>query len=185
MPTARSSDEKRDASFEELFARYAKGLLVYAREFVHTQEEAEDIVQDVFVRVWEKMDVLSGDTAGSYLFRSTRNGCLNYLERLGVRTRYQEETLEKGAPPDALEPELYVAAELRAHIEAAIAKLPPQQRRSFVLNKLEGKSYAEIGAELDISPRTVEKHVEMASKALREHLAEHLCLLLLAFLSSN
>ncbi len=183
MPKNRRSD-RRDASFEALFARYAKGLLVYAREYVQTQQEAEDIVQDVFVRVWERMDRLSDDTVRSFLFRSTHNGCLNHLDRLRVRTQYQDTILRDGNPPDALDPELYVRDELRACIADAISKLPPGQQRAFIMSRVEGLSYAEIGARLDISPRTVEKHVELATKALRRHLAEYISLVFISFMSS-
>ena len=168
--------------FAALYARYAKGLLVYAREVSLSPAESEDIVQDVFVNVWERLHRSGGLIEKSYLFKATRNSCLNYIERLEVRSRFQEETLKEGDPPGSLPAEMYVADELRSVIMNAVNRLPARQKESFLLSKFDNLSYAEIAARLEISPRTVEKHVEVASKALREELFHHLHMVLFFFL---
>lgn len=178
LPTQRKIISRDDA-FEALFARYASGLLVYAREFVGTRQEAEDIVQDVFVKVWERITSLREDKVRSYLFRSTRNGCLNHIERLGVRSKYQEEVLRRGERPSGLDPDLYVADDLRNYIYKAVSRLPQQQRLAFEMCRFDGLTYAEIAARLDISPRTVEKHVEVASKTMRRELGKYMALMIM------
>lgn len=160
-------------SFEELFSLYAKGLLYYAQEIMQNKEEAEDIVQDVFVRAWEMMNRLTLETAKSYLIASTKNACLNRLKHLSVRSKYQNEILKTGVVPDSLEPEVYIGEDLKKYIDESIEKLPPRQRQAFIMYKLEGMTYAEIATELQISPRTVEKHVELAIKALKKDLLSH------------
>lgn len=183
---ARSSGfNKVEEVFDALYARYAKGLLVYAREFSLSQEEAEDIIHDVFVSVWEKLHRSPGLIERSYLFKAARNGCLNYIEHLKVRSRFQEETLRSGSPQGALAPEMYVADELKSVIQNAVDKLPPRQKEAFLLNKFQNMSYAEIVAKLEISPRTVEKHVEVASKALREELFRYLHVVFTAYILLN
>ena len=161
-------------SFEALFSHYAKGMVVYAREFLFSPQEAEDIVHDVFVSLWEKIDSLSADTAKAYLFRATRNRCLDHLKHLKVRSAYQEKILVERDAPDALETDYYIETELKGHIEAIMNSMPPQRRKVFMMSRMEGKSAQEIAAEVNLSPRTVEKHIELALKHLKIHLSHYI-----------
>lgn len=164
--------------FESAFSSYSKGLLVYAREFLSSKEEAEDIVGDVFVALWEKIDTVAAEAIKQYLFSSTRNRCLNYLSHLKVRSSYQEKILKDGniiCPS----PNMFIENELRDFLNAAIDKLPPQKKKIFIMNKVENRSYAEIAKELNISVKTVDKHLELAFKMLRRYLPKDLYLLIL------
>ena len=174
--------ELHNSSFEALFSRYARGMVVYAREFLSGMEEAEDLVHDVFVSLWEKMDRLSADTAGAYLFRATKNKCLDHLAHLKIRSRYQEDMLRNQDSPSAVGMDYYVESELRSYIESALNSLPPQRRKVFTMNRIEGKTPNEIAAELDLSPRTVEKHIELASKSVRAYLSQYLSCLVVFLL---
>lgn len=165
-------------SFEALFSRYARGLVVYAREFLPSGEEAEDMVHDVFVSLWDKMDSLSVDTAKAYLFRATRNRCLDYLSHLKVKSRYQESILKEKDLSGVQDIDLYVETELKSYIESAIDCLPPQRKKIFRMNKMEGMPAHEIAVELNLSQRTVEKHIELAMKAMKSALLQYLSLLL-------
>ncbi|MDL2320130.1 RNA polymerase sigma-70 factor [Alistipes sp. OttesenSCG-928-B03] len=168
-----------EQQFEATFSSHVRGLLAYAREFVPTQEEAEDIVSEVFANFWEKMDTVSAEAVKTYLFRSTRHKALTYLTHLKVRSGYQDRIIKEGHPPEAFDPDFYVIQELQAKIDAAIDKLPPQRRAVFVMNRFEKKSYARIAEELSISPRTVDKHIELAAKSLRHDLADYLHVIML------
>ena len=175
----RRNNSPPDEYFETLFSQYARGLVVYAREFALGEEEAEDIVHDVFVSLWERMETLSVDTAKAYLFRAARNRCLDHLAHLRVRSKYQEKILKEQKPSDALDMDYYVETELRAYIDTAIAALPPQRRRIFTMNRLDGRPVAEIAVELNLSQRTVEKHIELAVRQIRTGLVQYLAVLLL------
>lgn len=172
----------RQKLFETWFSSYAKGLLGYAREFVTNQQEAEDIVHDVFANLWEKMDGVCHDAVKTYLFRSTRNKCLDHISHLKVRTKYQQETIDRGDPPDAFSPDFYIPSQLQAFLDAAIDRLTPQQKKVFVKNKIEDMPMELIAAEMNISARTAEKHLELASKTLRQYLSENMYLLMLFLL---
>ena len=165
------------SDFENLFLHYARGLMVYAREYVGSHEEAEDVVHDVFVSFWQQMDRLSDDNIKAYLFRATRNRCFDHLDRLKIRADYKEKIIKekRGLKLDV---DFFVEPELEKRIGDAIGKLPPQRRKVLVMHKFEGKTFAGIASELGISPRTVDKHVEMAVKSLRKELSEYLPLLL-------
>ena len=108
------------------------------------------------------------------LFSSVRNRCLNHLEQLKVRNKYQEQILQKGDITGLLTWEYYVESELQEHIEKAIRQLPPQCQKIFIMNRFNDKSITQIAEELEISPRTVEKHIEIALKKLRQELADYL-----------
>ena len=161
-------------TFESLFNLYDSGLIVYANRFTNQIEISEDIVHDVFITLWEKKDSLLMESAKAYLFSSVRNRCLNHLEQLKVRNEYQEQLLQKGDITGLLTWEYYVESELREHIEKAIRQLPPQCQKIFIMNRFDGKSIAQIAEELEISPRTAEKHIEVALKKLRQELADYL-----------
>ena len=161
-------------TFESLFNLYYSGLIVYANRFTNQIEISEDIVHDVFITLWEKKDSLLMESAKAYLFSSVRNRCLNHLEQLKVRNEYQEQLLQKGDITGLLTWEYYVESELREHIEKAIRQLPPQCQKIFIMNRFNDKSITQIAEELEISPRTVEKHIEIALKKLRQELADYL-----------
>ena len=161
-------------TFESLFNLYYSGLIVYANRFTNQIEISEDIVHDVFIALWEKKDSLFMESAKAYLFSSVHNRCLNYLEQLNVRNKYQEQILQRGDITGLLTWEYYVESELQEHIEKAINQLPPQCRKIFIMNRFNDKSIAQIAEELEISPRTVEKHIEVALKKLRQELSDYL-----------
>ena len=170
-----------DEYFESVFNHYSSGLLVYAKHYVVQYEVAEDVVHDVFTNFWEKKANIDGDKVKSYLFTSTRNSCLNYLARLRMKSRYQQAILQANGLPDSFDEDLYIPSEMKARIDAAIDKLPPQRKKAFVMHRFEKKTFAEIGRELNISPKTVDKHIELALKDLRAELSPYLYLLLISF----
>ena len=116
------------------------------------------------------------------LFTSIRHRCLNYLDHLKIRNEYQEKILQKRDITGMLTWEYYVEAELRQHIETAIDHLPPQARKIFLMNRFDRKTAVTIAAELGLSPRTVEKHLEIALKNLKKELKDYLPATLLLWL---
>lgn len=163
-----------DDNFSELFRYSSAGLLLYAFRFVSIRETAEDIVHNVFVRLWENRENIDYATAKSYLFRSVRNECLDYLKNQKVRTKYEEDIIRKGELSNSLEIDYYVYSELKMHLDNAINQLPRQQRVAFVKNRFEKESFTVIAESMNISPRTVDKHIELALKSLRRNLADYL-----------
>ena len=163
-----------DSSFEAVFRHYNAGLKVYALRLVRQKEVAEDIVHDIFVKLWAARHRIRQATMKVYLFNSVRNECFKYLEHLKVRSSYQESVLKKGEVPGSLTWEYYVLAELETHVKKALENLSPQQLKIFLMSREEQKTSADIGEELGLSPRTVEKHMEMAMRKMRQDLSEYL-----------
>ncbi|HEX2080475.1 MAG TPA: RNA polymerase sigma-70 factor [Longimicrobium sp.] len=173
------------AAFETLFHRYYGRLHAFARTYVRAPEAAEDLVADVFVRVWERRtewELRGGPRA--YLYGAVRNEALAWLRRQRMLDRAHADALRDdrrpgmGAAPLAGDAQLE-ARELAEAIDRAVDALPDRSREAFVLHRRHGLSYAEVAAAMDISPRTVEVHIGRAFKALRTRLSTLLSLLVM------
>ena len=183
MPEIEHIEFMDERSFESLFRLYNAGLKVYALKFVKQTDAAEDIVHDIFINLWLVRHKIRVQTVKTYLFNAVRNRCLKYLDHLKVKNEYQQEIINKGDILGSLTWDYYVRTELEAHIEKALTQLTPQQRKIFMMSREENKTSAQIGAELGLSPRTVEKHMEMALRKMRQELSEYLPLFLVGLVS--
>jgi RNA polymerase sigma-70 factor (ECF subfamily) len=154
-----------------LYEKHAPGMLFYARKFVDFQT-AEDIVHDVFLKLWNHDQFLIIDqTIGSYLFRSVRNACFDYLKHQIVRDDYlsiaaQELKIEELAYSDDLLNKL-IDKEQKDSLYHAIEQLPEKCKEIFKLTYMEEKKNEEVARMLNISVRTVESHIYKALKKLR------------------
>lgn len=174
-----------DRFYVDWYAR-AKG---FACEYVQSEEEAENIVQDVFLYLYERRDLLDAYTnLPAYLFTSVKNKCLDYLrhrvvEQEAVLAMQSEFDMALRMKYDSLEM-LHVSfpdeASIEELLDQALQKLPERCREIFIMNKLEGKKQRQIADELQISVNTVESQMAIAYKKLREELKD--CLPLFAFL---
>lgn len=132
-------------------------------------DEAKDVVQMVFLNLWEKRDTLNIATSPkAYLYRSVYNESINYIKKQEVQQKhYNAIAHEKGAAPDIPfdkdEEQL-----LKKRIEDVLQQLPPQCREVFVKSRAEQKKYTEIAAELGIAVKTVEAHMSKALKLIRQ-----------------
>ncbi|HEX8271838.1 MAG TPA: RNA polymerase sigma-70 factor [Longimicrobiaceae bacterium] len=176
------------AAFEALFQRFFRRLHAFAESYVGDSETAEDLVADVFVRVWERRaewQLRGGPRA--YLYGAVRNEALAHvrrrrmLQRAHASAAADERRPGMGAPPAPSDAGLQ-ARELAEAIELAIERLPERSREAFVLHRRHGLSYAQVAEAMEISPRTVEVHIRRAFLALRADLGGFLALLLAATL---
>jgi RNA polymerase sigma-70 factor (family 1) len=173
----RAGEEK---VFEDVFRSFYPALCRYAESIVKDDAQAEDIVQQVFVTIWEKrMSISFQLSAKAYLYRAVHNRCLNYLEQGKVRQLYRNESVGKEEPLSAAADAGGERRELQERISRAIEKLPEQCRLIFRLSRFDEMKYAEIAAHLNISVKTVENQMGKALRILREELKEYLPLLLL------
>lgn len=161
------------AAFATLFRRYYDALCAFAEGLVASSDDAEEVVEEVFVRLWERRDRLNVRVSvKAYLYSATRNQALNQLRRVATEKRWVDRVVRVGetpglgeAPPGVVEA-LY-AADLARAVEAAIPKLSERCRQVFLLHRRHGLTYAEIADSLGISPKTVENHLGRALKELR------------------
>lgn len=175
--------------FEEFYITWFSRAIIFARDYVLSADDAENIVQDVFLHLYERRELMDFcDSPVAYLFTAVKNRCLDCLrrrmaERDAVEALQSELTMELKLKYDSLE--IFDTAfgdepSVARRIEQALQKLPDRCREIFVMNKLEGKKQRQIAEELNISVNTVETQMGVAYKKLREELKD--CLPLLAFL---
>ncbi len=158
--------------FEQLFKHYYDPLCRFAATMLPATEDAEGIVQELFLHLWEKRSQLFiTSSLKSYLYRSTRNKCLNHLKHLKVRDKYLQEKLYVQSEAVEMPEE---SENLEGQIYQAIASLPNRCREIFELSRFEGLKYREIAEVLEISPKTVEVQMGKALKVLREKLKSHI-----------
>jgi RNA polymerase sigma-70 factor (ECF subfamily) len=167
-------------AFELLFHFYYPGLVMYASQYTADHAEAEEIVQDFFVRLWQKQNLLiSSDSLKGYFFSSIKNKSLNFLKHKRIEEKYLKEMMDLSNHHLAYEPDLYVASELQEKIKSGIDHLPERCREVFIMSRIRGMKNVEIASELNISQRTVETHITKALKVLRVELKDYAGLLLL------
>lgn len=166
-----------EAAFERLFRSFYPRLCGFAATLVTDREEAEEVVQTLFCRLWEQRDTLEVTTSvQAYLFRAVRNASLNHLKKVKIRDVYKVYNRATMEQNHAFQPDHAVHSELRQALERAIAGLPEQCRIIFKMSRFEELKYKEIADKLNISPKTVENQMGKALKVLRLQMVEFLSL---------
>jgi RNA polymerase sigma-70 factor (ECF subfamily) len=166
-------------AFELLFKYYYPGLVVFATNIVVNTDEAEEIVQDFFVRIWENRSALKTDNPlKNYLFTSVKNRSINFLKSAQVKKSVIDELKRQMETEIRYSPDIYTATELQQQLKNAFKKLPPRTAEIFTLSRFKGFSNDEIAESLGISKRTVETQVSNALKIIRKELRNYLTLLL-------
>ena len=158
-------------AFTVLYDRYKGLIYVYACKIVKDFDIAEDLVQDVFISIWEKREALVFDSSvSSYLYAAVRYRFFDLVDRQKVRTDYAKKLqlfLDKGE----FSIDNYIAEkELAETIEKEIAYLPAKMREIFILSRKSNLKNAEIAGHLGISEKTVKNQVSLALKELRKKL---------------
>ena len=161
-------------AFEQLFRQYYAPLVVYANKYVSDIDLAREIVQDFFVKLYEKRNTLSIDTSvKSYLYRSVYNSCINFINQKNMQEKHLKIIILERNDEENLENEIN-SVELQHKIFKAIEELPSKCRRIFKMNRLEGLKNDEIASELNLSKRTVETQISKALKILRTKLSDYM-----------
>ena len=169
----RTGDEE---AFEALFRAYVEPLCAFAYSYVESEPAAQEIVQDLFARLWERRDSLEFPrNVQAYLYGATRNRAINHLRNRRVETTFLQRALRIGqaraTAPRPVPPEEELNAQALAEaVERAVAELPPRCREVFTLTRDQHLSYAEVAGVLHISPKTVEIHMGRALAILRDRL---------------
>ncbi|RFS17025.1 RNA polymerase sigma-70 factor [Emticicia sp. C21] len=163
---------------EKLFNAYYSPVLLYSLTIVKNRDDAEDIVQQAFIGLWQKMGAADFHTsARAYLYKTVYHASLDFLKHEKVKKRHEAEVLHNADEmPDTYKNE---EEDLYTKLEQAIETLPEQCRRIFRMSRFDGLKYKEIAAELAISEKTVENQMGKALKMLRGTLKNYYPLLLI------
>jgi RNA polymerase sigma-70 factor (ECF subfamily) len=167
MPASKDLHESSEQSFRIAFDTYYEKLCRYAYTIVRDMDEAQDIVQNVFVKIWERKEtVVMTVVVKSYLYKAVHNHCMNHLEARAVRQKYQDK--EAIDLLSVQQPDVF-PQELEENIKAVINTLPQQCRLIFMMSRYQDMKYAEIAAKLGISVNTIENQISKALRILKTH----------------
>ena len=158
------------AAFEEAFRAHYRPLCAFANTYLKDRDRSEDLVQELFVKLWNERERLNvTGSLKAYLFSAVRNRSLNELEKVVRMKPLNESHHDMPADVDATEEDLMWRS---GRVLAAIESLPEERRKVFKLSRNEGLKYHEIAERLGISVKTVENQMGKALMTLREELAD-------------
>lgn len=159
-------------AFEELFFEYFSELCAFALQMTRSHQQAKDIVQQVFEKIWERRDSLNiKRSLKAYLYKSVRNTALNNIDKRKTRKNMREEfsSQKYQAPREPIKRD-GVNSKLVNRIWDIVSEMPQRRQSVFVLHRRHGLSYKEIAKVLEISRKTVENHMGLALKDIRAQL---------------
>ena len=172
----------KEEAFDFIFRKYYKVLVIQAVKFVHDQDTAQSLVQNCFVKYWEKRHELHiNESLSSYLFFMVRNQCIDYL-RDKQHKNLVPLTQQTDFPENETEDEID-ASDLSSHLWHAITNLPERCRIAFEYSRIDGLTYSQIAVKMGITQKAVEALISRGLKLLRVNLVDFLGILIGIILS--
>lgn len=168
IPLFKGGDED---AYTEIFSRYTRLLVAHAYRLLGDQDEANDVVQDVWLTLWQKRSELEFKTAiSSYLYTAVRNRIFNRMAHLKHVAKYADSIINFMEDGFVLADDALREKEFAAVIENEINALPAKMREIFLLHKRDELNYKEIAERLEISDKTAKQQVYNATKILKSKL---------------
>lgn len=159
-------------AFDAVFEKYGNRLFGFVLKYLKSKEEAEELVQDVFLKIWENRKSLKSNTSlKSYLFTITYHNICKSFRKKQLKTKLEEEIESTNEISRNTEEQTNYDSLLEL-IERLIDRLPPRQKEVFKIRWTKGYSSREIAKEMNISPGTVDNHISATLKYLRKHISE-------------
>lgn len=163
-----------EIAFRELFERYSDNIYGVALAYTKSPDTAEEIVQDVFLKIWMNRSKLQAvERFGDYLFIVARNYILNYLRNNKKNKQFTARLSEHFGEYTTTPEDEFLVKESQKLIEQAVAALPPQQQMVYQLRRKQELSLEEIAGQMNISRNTARNHLNQALKHIKEHLKTH------------
>ena len=167
MDTSNKDNVCNEEVYSNLFTANSKTVFNYIYYKFGNEEKAYDAVQEAFVKLWENCAKVTPEKAKAYVYTIANNLYLNVIKAEKVRLKYAE----KGNPASYESPEyLMEENEFKEKLDRALNSLPENQRSTFLLNRIDGKKYAEIAEMEGVSVKAIEKRMHLALKSLREQI---------------
>lgn len=170
----RAMSEDDEKAFAEIYERYWQPLHQQAARKLGRPEEAEEIVQDLFVTLWNKRRTAAIQQLDAYLFAALKYKAIDCIRARMVRETYTATGPHRSAAPDHGTEETLAATDLSLALAASVNRLPGSAREVFRLSRQEHQSVPEIAARLQVSPKAVEYHLSRSLRFLRTYLKDFL-----------
>ncbi|MET7028364.1 RNA polymerase sigma factor [Sediminicola luteus] len=167
MDTDNKNNVCKEEVYSALFNTNSKTVFNYIYYKFGNEEKAYDAVQEAFIKLWENCAKVAPEKAKSYVYTVANNLYLNVIKAEKVRLKYADKSLEVSheSPEFLLEEKQY-----QEKLDRALNSLPDNQRTTFLLNRIDGKKYAEIAEMENVSVKAIEKRMHLALKTLREQI---------------
>jgi RNA polymerase sigma-70 factor (ECF subfamily) len=172
-----------EAAFRELFTLYQPGLLFIVDKITRNMAAAEEVVQDIFLKIWQTRETLEGiKSFKNYLFVISRNKALKLIEK-EIRERNRQENYHNDTQTGGYSVQ---EDERPFHlIDEAIERLPAQQKTAWLLSRHEGLTYVQIAAQMELSEKTVKRHIRLATDSMKVYISTHNAALLVLLIAAN
>jgi len=158
-------------SFETLYKLYRRKIYCFSLKYLQNRAEAEDVVQVVFINLWEHRKALDeNQPVRSYIFKAVVNQIYNIFRKRAIRSKYIDYELKRFEHYSNSTYDDVLYHDLEDSVNSIISTLPPQQQKIFILSRTKNYSHDEIAREMDISVRTVETQIYRALKTIRKQL---------------
>lgn len=163
-----------ELAFRKLFDAYKDVIYSAAYKWTQSDELSKDILQDIFIKLWVKKESLSTvENLKAYLLITTRNHVFNAFKKIARSEAFMLEMYKENKTETNTAADFLMFKETGLLLKKAMDQLPPQQRKVFTLGKLEGYKLKEIAVQMSISVVTVNKHMALATKAVKEFLIKN------------
>ncbi|MCD7926831.1 RNA polymerase sigma-70 factor [Bacteroidaceae bacterium] len=181
-------------SFNQLYKEYHKRFICFANTYVRDMTTAEDITVEALMFYWENKQMVDEKTnIPAYILTIIKNKCLNHLRHQQIHEEYSDKIKDyhewelntRIASLQACEPYELLTTEIEELVQQTLANLPEKTRQIFLLSRYENKSYKEIAALMNITPKGVDFHISKALKALQANLKDYFPLFLYFFIESH
>ena len=161
-------------AFAVVYERYRKRVYTVSLQYLHSEIQAEDAVQEIFLKLWRLEDHLKAvKNLEAYLMQLTKYKCLNMLRRVKLESLHIEPMPEEFDAVDSDTEDQILLNDTRKVVNDGIALLPPQQKLVYNLCHVEGMKYEEVAQKLQLSPETVRSHLKLALRFLRVYVSKH------------
>jgi RNA polymerase sigma-70 factor, ECF subfamily len=169
--------------FSFIFTHYYTDLVIFANTFLKNRETSEELVQDVFLKLWENRDeIMICSSLKSYLIKSVQNRCIDTIRHDKIKHNYHSVILKHPVLFENDTEDYIFHSDLKKNLAIALNKLPEEVSRAYYMNRFEDHTYDEIAEKLQVSVRTVEVRISKALALLREELKDFLMIVLILFL---
>lgn len=163
-----------EAAFSELYVRYKDKLRYFCLSLLKSGEEADDIVQEIFIRIWESRSFINPDLSfSSFLYTLARNRILNYFRDADIDMKVKQILALKNPTEENVIESDMIYAEYKNMLYEAIETLSPQRKKIFNMSREENLSHKEIAAQLGISVNTVQEHISESLRSIKSYFLKH------------
>ncbi|MBB5636396.1 RNA polymerase sigma-70 factor (ECF subfamily) [Pedobacter cryoconitis] len=178
--------EGDESAFIQIYNQYRSKIYTYAYQLCKSSDTAEEIVQEVFIKIWQKKDQLNPELSfNAYIKKITLNHVLNHLKKVARERVLQEQIFHTIEVSSNRTEDQMLEKELRKVYDEAIARLPQQKKLIYQLSRIEELSHDEIALKLNISKNTVKNHMVEASRSIRDYVSKNGGIICFIIASSN